>query len=60
MGVTACSSVAVTRYCVDGGEWTDGAEVRIAGAGLHWIAYASIGGAGNAEQLRWRSVTTLP
>ena len=59
-GVTACSGVAATWYSVDGGGWTEGAQVAIpaaGNAGVHWIAYYSIDNAGNAEYVKWCSVT---
>ncbi len=60
VGVTACSGVAATSYSLDGGRWLEGREVRVSAArnaGVHWIAYCSVDNAGNAEQVRWCSVT---
>jgi hypothetical protein len=58
-GVAACSGVAATWYALDGGAWTEGTAVAVAGAGLHWIAYFSIDLAGNVEQAHWCPVTIL-
>jgi hypothetical protein len=60
VGVAACSGVATTWYSVDGGRWTEGAQVTVPAAhnaGIHWIAYSSTDNAGNAEYTRWCSVT---
>lgn len=43
---------AIPRYALDGGPWTDGDAVAIAGDGAHALRYASTDPAGNAESPR--------
>lgn len=59
-GVTDCSGVAVTRYSLDGSDWQEGPSVTVPAAdneGIHWIAYSSVDNAGNAEYVKWCSVS---
>lgn len=59
-GVTACSGLAATWHSVDGGRWIKGSQVVVPAArnaGVHWIAYYSADNAGNAEYVKWCSVT---
>ena len=53
------SGVAATWWSLDGGTWQQGTSVPVSGAGLHWIAYYSVDNAGNAEYVKWCSVTLL-
>ena len=56
-GVTACSGVKETWYRLDDDGWQQGTAVPVSGSGLHWIAYYSVDNVGNAEYMRWCSVT---
>jgi hypothetical protein len=59
-GVSTCPGLAATWFRLDAGGWVQGTSAPVSGTGLHWACYSSVDNAGNAEQLRWRSVTILP
>ena len=65
VGLTATdvgTGVARTRYCLDGGLWTDGVSVGVpapgdgANDGVHVVGYRSTDNAGNTEVARTREV----
>ena len=51
----AGSGVASTEYRLDGGPWTTGDAVRVAGQGAHTLLYRSIDRLGNVEHVNTRT-----